>query len=663
VTLTNPPLVSSTDIAGEAAVLLNDFLASSISLREKIGSHIAYQEFVKYYINAKLPSLPNSYVNPVPEIYLNAQAGGIESGSGGSLTSIITGLSSVNLERTLSTGLFTAANQKFIAELANAPAGPSAVTAQLQLLVLQQLVQSGLFSGKDALKILADKFIQLGNNLTVIKAALGLAFSDQILNLIASGNLRQAIAAILKSGGLKTENPEFSQALDLYESLVNLSLLKIGLTQLAQNLDLPELPAQVLGNLESPPQPPSPLPTLSDVISNPVSVAYLKNELSKHLVNRGEFTNAAAQKGINEAVNAALGKDIQTDDQLRSAIAQELTQRGISTDNVVELTNLASDYLKAEISSKYILDTAIKEDSIDRDTLISRIIRDSGLSANIVRQSVNQAVVAKESLSQRELRDSIVNALSKTQSAEDQSVDIVSADNVIVVEDEPVPEVDYAQEDYDRTELNRENIKQSNLDFDQRSPSIVERPTTPEENRVDDITQITSKEASAQNTLDRGKILIAATNAVIEQALAASRVVPEQPLVIPSLSELKDQLQTGLVSKLSPSLGAEQANEFAAQIIHNLVGNEQTHLEMRDPLSFTRQVQDQIDTVKKFHSESLDKALQENFVEFQKTNVDLYSFNLKLMDPANALIFSMWTGIMYQGQGPTNFQHALQFNV
>src|SRR5690606_11822234 len=111
-----------------------------------------------------------------------------------------------------------------------------------------------------------------------------------------------------------------------------------------------------------------------------------------------------------------------------------LAQKSLSEDNVSELTNLASDYLKAEVSSRYTLDTAIKQDSIDREDLISTIIRDSGIRADIVRQAVNQAVVAKEYLSQRELRDSIVNSLSQPVASEEDSISLQN--NVLLVEDE-----------------------------------------------------------------------------------------------------------------------------------------------------------------------------------------------------------------------------------
>lgn len=155
-----------------------------------------------------------------------------------------------------------------------------------------------------------------------------------------------------------------------------------------------------------------------------------------------------------------------------------------------------------------------------------------------------------------------------------------------------------------------------------------------------------------------GNALLAATKAVI-----GDQTINAPPLLSPS--ELSDQIAGKVVALLSPVLSTFEAQNVANQINLSLfgptVGNEINADESRRPNSIKNQLIAQMEHLHKLRNEEINSAIQELFRGFSKPNFDLYAFNLRIMDPANTFLLSMWTGAMYKGQGdfPSNYQKTL----
>ena len=166
-----------------------------------------------------------------------------------------------------------------------------------------------------------------------------------------------------------------------------------------------------------------------------------------------------------------------------------------------------------------------------------------------------------------------------------------------------------------------------------------------------------ANELVTQN-VQREEALIAATRAVI-----GDQIPPAPPLISPNA--LAEQISEKVVAKLSPTIGVFEAQNVANQLNIVLFGPAQgtalVNEEIQSPTSIRNQIIDQIHVLSELKDEKVDAALQDMFRDFNKPNFDLYTFTRRLMDPANTLIHSMWTGAMYQGQGdfPSNFQRTV----
>lgn len=167
-----------------------------------------------------------------------------------------------------------------------------------------------------------------------------------------------------------------------------------------------------------------------------------------------------------------------------------------------------------------------------------------------------------------------------------------------------------------------------------------------------------AEELKSSHNISNGNALLAATKAVL-----GDQTINALPLLSPS--QLSDQIAGKVVALLSPVLGTFDAQNIANQLNLSLfgptVGNEINADESRRPNSIKNQLIAQMEHLHKLQNEDINAAIQELFRGFSKPNFDLYTFNNRIMDPANTFLLSMWTGAMYKGQGdfPSNYQKTL----
>jgi hypothetical protein len=119
-------------------------------------------------------------------------------------------------------------------------------------------------------------------------------------------------------------------------------------------------------------------------------------------------------------------------------------------------------------------------------------------------------------------------------------------------------------------------------------------------------------------------------------------VAPEQRMTI---AELASAIKGEIISRLAPTIDRKEAEATADEIL-NLLGV----VEMRErekPSSLMNLMRLQIEALSAEKSEAKSEALAEQFRAHMKPNVELYDFLIKLMNPANALLLSAKTGIIY----------------
>lgn len=521
----------------EALIPSTDLLTTFM---DNLTQYRDYQNFYLGPLAGKISTLPNSYVDQAAQVYLDESVS-VGSGAGVSLASMISGLSSSNLNRVLSNSIANDSAQKN-----NIPLSPQVID-QIRLINIALLSRAGLGSSIPAFSLLSERMAYMDENSPAVKIALSLAFSIQISALSSSQDVQEAILKQLQAANPSAAPEDLINLAASLTAASNLSFALFAVAQIAQSLNFPELTGQTVGLVDVPATATAlnsaSTTTLGDVLNNPMSLSHIKEDLANTLTGYGNLSQSAA----NDITKTLQLKDITSESQLKDSIIQQYTQAGISSSDAIKLANRAAEFTRSEVNGANVLDTAIQNELIQKDYLTKQL-QNNGVSADIIEKVVPD-ITSGSFTSRRELRDEISKLLVGSGSTSDQALNI--ATNII----NPNPEA---------------------LPYDQATDS-----------------------------------------------------------------QLAEAVSTRVTNQTSADLGGPLSQQLASLIVDALYGTDQTR-----PLSLINIIRTSLNELKGIE----DVHMADTMLAFTKLSYDLFHFIQKIMDPANTLIFSEWTGIMYSSK-------------
>lgn len=231
---------------------------------------------------------------------------------------------------------------------------------QLRSFTEELLSKIGLFAASPVLQKIEDR--QLSFNLghledhsPAIEALVGLGFLQQVLFMTSKDNvpaIQKVIEDVLRKAFPEATPDQMSQMATAFTAAVSFSLLRTALSQIAQVLNLPQLPAQLLAHLDHGPSQATIeaglVSSLLDVIGNSVSVEQLQKALVQFLVANNILPVSNANTLINSIVHkaiAALLKDLSpnptpnlVDAKFNRALLVALINDSIVSDSAVDIT-------------------------------------------------------------------------------------------------------------------------------------------------------------------------------------------------------------------------------------------------------------------------------------------------------------------------------------
>lgn len=339
-----------------------------------------YVAFVQFYLQGILPSLPAAFNTPTKEPPIGGPGGGIGSGSGVSLATIMISLSNPLMAGMIGEGIYNADIRQQM-QLSG-----DALTTQLELLSLELFAQVGLQAGGVIRDLYADRFPSLDLNSPKLAAEVGVALANEVGLTVGSGAIVGAVKAILAKAFPGLNASTLTSLASQLAAAVELTLLQAALFQLAQSVENPRLFGEVLGTLSNREVlGPQDKPASFDE----TGAAALKKALTDNLVLQANLSFEQADRAITqEVVSASIGDQFKQD-----FIVQELVQKGISEEVALNAANLAQAYVKAEILGRGLLNEKVSDARLSQTILANELVQ------NIVTQQPD--------LTNRQLRDQL----------------------------------------------------------------------------------------------------------------------------------------------------------------------------------------------------------------------------------------------------------------
>lgn len=544
--------------------------------------------------------IPAAYIKPAPRVFMGTGDTGIGAGSGVSLATIIASLSNKLLPDTLAVGIYTAQGP----HASSKPLNPAFLNAYSKFNT-EFLQDASLLSSLTAASILNGKLTTLDEKSPTLNVVVALAFANQIIAASNTNDIENSILELLKKANPDADVKDLQTLASQLATNTTLFSLEVALSSIGQALGLPSLVANILSG--------SPIatqlietnipqePNTREILSNPISLIFFKTALAESLNGLNELGTEKNQTLINDAVNDVLANaEITDEESVRTALLDALIKQGIADNEALAIANFARDFIKEEIRANYRLETGLTVADINQSNLINSL---TALPVPINTQIAQEAVAAlrfnQDIISQRELRDRLSAELIKKGVNE---TDALRAATQVVLDNIKITPP----------------VSSGNLQTD-----IANR-----------VRNLLAPELDPANlTLVSNQLIstIFGTRAVVGTP-GTSAANNEETLIEESIaaSEMQDAAQL----------------EDSNSLINKL---DQVLAEMNEIIN------------KATDTKLFSDALNENQRNFLKPTLNLYKFNQTLLDPANNIVMSMWTGIMYQKPIPTNWIKYLDF--
>jgi hypothetical protein len=391
-----------------------------------------FQDFTDPSLKGKKSLLPAAYIDKVDPLYLNTEGSG-------------TGLGQVG--RPEFDRVVPAALLKSIFEKAKFPASNKLLTS-FQLASLGILDKSSLAAAIPAATAFGNKLGSISELSPTFGAVLASAIADNTLATTAAAPARELANIVLKNviGAASAAgitfgdlgNPSAGEIAQISGSLsaaFNVNLLGTTLAMFQKTLGFPDLALQVIGNTEGLSASDAIRAAIggakfNDVLSDPLSVVFLKQSLADSLVLQSGYSSNAAAVIANAAVNGA-GSNVQTEQEVKQNLEQALVNQGLSKLDAALQAQQLTEFIKADVgiptlnnpppdtinatkAASELLDTVLGINNAQEETknrIIQQFVTNREKIAAIIKESIQSAIRSGKLDISRELRNEVVAGL------------------------------------------------------------------------------------------------------------------------------------------------------------------------------------------------------------------------------------------------------------
>ena len=190
------------------------------------------------------------------------------------------------------------------------------------------------------------------------------------------------------------------------------------------------------------------------------------------------------------------------------------------------------------------------------------------------------------------------------------------------------------------------------------------------------VTQTLEEEATAHRTSSQFRADLEANLRLLGVAADQAVLASQEAVLVGPLASSQGGLSPSLFTGLPPTLTSLIQAEFSktlfgtaaslaeAQTAQAEIAKEEAEtFAQRHPSAIYNLIKDLLRHTRIQNDEIFASAVRESFKSTLETSTDFNKFIEKLMDPANSLIYSMQTGLMYGGHEPNYFKKSIDIVV
>lgn len=366
ITMTSPG-VFNTLITINILAVIKALAASQLLTIKILLSQSDYQGFLQFQLQGSVTTVPDSVITPEPVANASTStATGSTSGSGVAISTIVS-----NLSNPLTTAIVEQAlYESYLASTINAQ--PAQLPQQFDALNLLLLSTIGLSAGSSLPGLLSGVATTSDLQSSAIALAVGSAIASEIAYVAQNNVVGDSVLNILRNAFPSVSPNSLDSLATQVSTATELVLLLLGLVQLGQVLNNPELAGQVVATLNAEDSLGATAATSTPalVLSNNARVDDLKTALTSSLAVQANISQNEAADIVDDSVNTALlNRDAINSGNLSQEISNAFINNGVSVDNANALADLAQSYIDAEISSGDILDESISNTNLNQAVL------------------------------------------------------------------------------------------------------------------------------------------------------------------------------------------------------------------------------------------------------------------------------------------------------
>jgi len=396
-----PPAQSEADIITIYFLpFAQNFLANLAATSKKLSGNDDYRSFVNFILKQGFnlnPAVLNAFINQIqkPSLPSNSAA------AGGSLGNLVVGIDSPNLERILSTALFSLLARNESISI------PPHIYDQINVFAIALLSTIGASAGLSVVKLLGDTIKSLKPDSSAIQIALAAAILQNILQVVADSKvLKDGVLNIVKEIPGLTDAQQADLANKLVTSISTTLLLNAGLST-ALSLRSPNLVQDLVTTASAQ------ITDSNDATSN--TGIYADNGFSPRSLNdllKTDSNDATSNTGIY-ADNGFSPRSL--NDLLKNESNNLITKRELSK----RLENLVANQKPDDVASRVIeKTTAALPQNVTQagfQQALALNLKNEGLtkerSQSIALEITTSINLAAEPLATRQLLDSAALAL------------------------------------------------------------------------------------------------------------------------------------------------------------------------------------------------------------------------------------------------------------
>jgi len=543
-----------------------------------------------------------------------------------------------------------------------------------------------------------------------IQTLVGLTTASQIagkINAQANGRvIPSAVTNALQTNISGMDPTQLSNFIHNISNIQNASMLQVALGVVGQVLDIPNLTSQMVSvaqNGASQPINPTPPVTVSDALKNPVSLNYLKSNLSNSLAGSGGTSVAGTQAPIKGTQAPTVGAQAPTAGSQAPTVGSQAPTVGAQA----PITGMQSFITgtQSPVAGTQTPITGLQTPIAGTQGPISGNVPNAltgveGLSLTnaqiLVNNAVNSTIVNNPNIQTTGQFTTGLNAAflnagltpSQSNTLSIQAGAYIAAETLTsyLLEAQIAPGT-----------INPANLYNAlvNPVIPPVSPLLAQTPIVTSPASINNgtvaaaavipIGQDVAAEVIANTALNEDTSLrnlrdrlynqlinnqeINSTQAMLASTQAVLSTANPPTTEQPTAASLNNQIYNNTLNLLTPNLGSTAAQQMAAQTVAIVMGKETTNVaNATQNKSMMQLLVNSINNLSTLQNNNkIDqkdfRLANESFNSSLKPTVSITAAVQEYLSPANNLVYSMYTGMMYQGMVPHKYPLPLEFMV